>query len=508
MKEFLRRQRLGNLKLTRTWALILLVMAFALWSCVAVLPWAGDAPDLDAMVNLRESFVFYRSGVGGLLENRGGSTHPPLIYIFNSLGFALFGQRPLSLALMGLLLLVWLGLVLFNIFSESASPCMSALAAFVLSMNPLLVSCFRFMMSEGLIVLTTASCLLFYLRRKWVLLAIALCAFGLVKQTALVFVGAFGLAVLFSERTSWRRRIGTASGICLPVAFVAAGWMSFLAFKGGGAWNNEIMGNSSGGNPFTVALHALLGGFTSVYFRQNLANAFLVNFNWVSLLGGAFAVQMWLRHREQRARLFPVAALCVLVYALFVFPFPTWTIPRYGLPALFPLLVLGALALLRCDTRWGASALLGLGALSVVAQFLSFDPLTRAVYGTFEQRGQEVYDTHYSWRGPDRVMYNLQLALMSRVQNARLQKVFDSGASVMVGDCHDLKFGEKAWSVSAYPEQFSRFSNISYVACVLPQELVIPERAALVRNAKVALIPPLKSLEDPNLLPSSVVVIE
>ena len=40
----------------------------------------GDAPVLDGMIFFRESLTLHASGLAGMLAERGGSTHPPLLF--------------------------------------------------------------------------------------------------------------------------------------------------------------------------------------------------------------------------------------------------------------------------------------------------------------------------------------------------------------------------------------------------------------------------------------------
>jgi hypothetical protein len=63
-----------------TFATYAAVAAVLAWFAVQIAPFIGEAPDLDAMISLRESIVFHRDGLHGLIADRVGTgIHPPLM---------------------------------------------------------------------------------------------------------------------------------------------------------------------------------------------------------------------------------------------------------------------------------------------------------------------------------------------------------------------------------------------------------------------------------------------
>src|SRR3954463_13578469 len=85
-----------------TFAAVGLVLA---WVAVQLGQFIGEAPDFDAMISLRESIVFHRDGLKGLIADRiGTGVHPPLMDTLTSVFFAVFGEDPRSQQLIGVAL--------------------------------------------------------------------------------------------------------------------------------------------------------------------------------------------------------------------------------------------------------------------------------------------------------------------------------------------------------------------------------------------------------------------
>lgn len=479
-----------------------MIFLLLIWFAIAVLPRINEAPDLDAMINLRESFVFFDEGFKALLKSRSGSTHPPALYLLNSLAFHLGGARPETVYLLGFFLLVLMCLTLYAIFSQYTDNLTAALASFVTGMNPLVVCCFIFMMSEALIALLFCLCTLAITRSRVRWLAISLCGFALVKQTALVLIGSFALCFFLVDEQTWRKRLFRSLVLLIPVLTCAGLWLLFLFYYDGTSWNNELMNKSSGGNPYLSFLISLTNGFTSIYFLQNLTNSLIINFNWIALVGVILCAWLCIKQPALKTKLTLTCAIGFFTYTVLVLPFPTWTIPRYGLPALLPALLITIFLIIQIKQKLLALILLGI--IFVSAQFRSVDPVTGLIYGHFHQREQILYSTDYYWRGPDRAMYNLQLLLMSREQNRLVQRIFNSRAEVVVGNCHELKIGEKNWTVSLHPQNYPQFTNSRYIPCILESTLLKKEHIQRLNGRRVALLPPLRNIPTDKIKPISV----
>jgi len=170
-------------------------------------------------------------------------------------------------------------------------------------------------------------------------------------------------------------------------------------------------------------------------FVSYAAGIFVVGFMWVvsafigaDLLWGGVRMARHLPPREvegaDRKRL---AYFTVLTFALtyLLTSFRTWSNLRY-FALLYPMLVILAFAaMLRLGMGWRARtlALVTIGALFLGSVYRSFDPVARAVYGTFSTGQHDMYrmssiTKEYDGPGRDEIVYNLQFTGYHHVQNA------------------------------------------------------------------------------------------
>jgi hypothetical protein len=84
------------------------------------------------------------------------------------------------------------------------------------------------------------------------------------------------------------------------------------------------------------------------------------------------------------------------------------------------------------------------------------DPVSRKFYGTTSVGGEQIYNTAERQRGPDRMVINYAILRASHRMNARLRRIFASGATLVTGDCNAMKFGEKLFSVGFQASAFDR----------------------------------------------------
>jgi hypothetical protein len=84
------------------------------------------------------------------------------------------------------------------------------------------------------------------------------------------------------------------------------------------------------------------------------------------------------------------------------------------------------------------------------------DPVSRKLYGTASVGGEQIYNTAERQRGPDRMVINYAVLRASHRLNARLRRIFASGATMVTGDCNAMKFGEKLFSVGFQASAFDR----------------------------------------------------
>ncbi|MFI5245734.1 MAG: hypothetical protein ACHQQR_10940, partial [Gemmatimonadales bacterium] len=165
-----------------------------------------------------------------------------------------------------------------------------------------------------------------------------------------------------------------------------------------------------------------LGG---AVFAGYASGIFVLGFMWVvsaviaaDLLRGGVRMARRLPDRAvsgaDPARLAYLGVLTFLL-AYLLMSFRTWSNLRY-FALLYPLLVILAFAsMLRLGMKWRmrTAALLAIGALFVMSVYRSWDPVSRAVYGTFDVGRHDMYRMSsfsgvYAGRGRDELVYNLQ----------------------------------------------------------------------------------------------------
>ena len=182
-------------------------------------------------------------------------------------------------------------------------------------------------------------------------------------------------------------------------------------------------------------------------FLSYAAGIFLLGFMWVvtaiigaDLLAGGVRMARRLPARAvpgaDPARLAYLSVLTVMLTYLLT-SFRTWSNLRY-FALLYPLLVMLAFAaMLRLGVRWRLRtvALLAIGALFMVSVYRSWDPVSRAVYGTFSIGQRDMYrmtsiTKEFAGPGRDELVYNLQFTGYHHVQNALFRTLQPTDSTV------------------------------------------------------------------------------
>jgi hypothetical protein len=138
-----------------------------------------------------------------------------------------------------------------------------------------------------------------------------------------------------------------------------------------------------------------------------------------------------------RTALGPVVAL-TLVLTYLLTSFRTWSNVRY-FAVLYPLvLVLSYASLVRlgCGARTRRAVFAAMVVLFVVADYRSADPLSRAVYGTFDTGTRRMYRMtsitgESDGPGRDELVYNLEFADYHRVQDALFDRIHPTDSTVI-----------------------------------------------------------------------------
>ncbi len=448
-----------------TFATYAAVAAVLAWFAVQLARYIGEAPDLDAMISLRESIVFHRDGLDGLIADRVGTgIHPPLMDLLTSLSFSLFGEDPRSQQLLAIPFFAVLAAAVERLLAPWLPTGQRVLAALAVAMCPALAIVMVLVTREGLIVVLLAAALAVALaptqgKRHLLVLSAVLALLPLTKDACLVLVVPFAVfAALTGEPTAWAQRLRRGvTVLALPVA-ASLCWRAVLALSHGSSWHTWIVSPRADDGPYVVALRAMFGFENGIYLRQNLANAFIVNYLWVpALLALATLVLLW--RRPAPAALVRSVALLGGLVAMSVWTtltFPTFTVPRYAAPVIFFTLLIALLGLTLWPPRarpYVLGALIGAFALGA---WSPTDPVTRKIWGTVSIGGERVYDTAERERGPDRTAINFAALRATQRMNARLRRIFATDVTMVTGDCNSMKFGEKLFSVGFQPSAFDR----------------------------------------------------
>ncbi len=440
------------------------VAAVLAWYLIQLATFVGEAPDLDAMISLRESLVAHRDGLHGLIADRVGTgVHPPLLDLLSSSAFSLFGEDPRSQQLIGIALFALLAGAVERLLVPYLPSGQRVAAAFAVVICPSLAITLFLVSREALVLVILAAALAYTLVgpgvRRPVALGLILTLLPLAKETAPVLVLPFAVyAALAGGDSGWKAKLRRGALVLAPAVVAAIGWRIVLAIAGGDNWHTWIVSKHADDGPYVVALRAIFGLEGSVYWRQNLANAFIVNYLWVPTLLAVVAIVLAIRKPAATAIRRAIALLAGLgvIYAWTTLAFPTFTEPRYATPLTLVTLLIALIGLPLWSARWRPVMIGVLIVAFAAGSWSPTDPLSRKFYGTTSVGGEQIYNTAERQRGPDRMVINYAILRASDRLNARLRRIFASGVNTVTGDCNGMKFGEKLFSVGFQASAFDR----------------------------------------------------
>jgi hypothetical protein len=282
-------------------------------------------------------------------------------------------------------------------------------------------------------------------------------AAALAGGTLLVFsketgVAAYAFAVaaaLFVAYRRDRRPLGAQAGtlfrraalLSLPVVLFVAHVVSWNASHGSSAiWKHGWQRSTADGFTFF--------DLSDPIFVSYAAGLFVLGFMWVAwapvAIDGLYGLVAMARRRASRPvpgadpAMLPALVTMTIVLAYVLTSFRTWSNLRY-FAVLFPLFLMLTYVSLR---RLGVPARArraGLGvlvALLVVADYRSVDPLSRAVYGTFDTGVRRMYRMssitgEFDGPGRDQLVYNLEFTGYHHVQNALFERLHPTDSTVI-----------------------------------------------------------------------------
>ena len=343
------------------------------------------------MIGIRGSLTIYEEGFAGLFKNVGSEgIHPPLMDLVNFVAFGLLGKDPRSLHL--------ISIVLFALFAGGVerflAPFLPAarqrvLAAFTITICPALALTLFNVWREGLIMIIVVVALALALRPsglgpKPLALGLVLALLPLTKENGMVFVAPFALYALLIDAPDMRARLIRLAYVAgLPAASELL-WRLVLKLNDAAPWSTWVLSDHADQGSYVVALRAMFGLESGEYLRQNLANAFIVNWLWLPALLALVTLVLVFR-RPSPALVRRAVVLLVgtsVIYAWTTLTFPTFTEPRYATP-LIMLTILVVFVGLRQWPRKAQPVILGaLLFVFVAGTWAPTDPVSRKLFGT------------------------------------------------------------------------------------------------------------------------------
>lgn len=282
-------------------------------------------------------------------------------------------------------------------------------------------------------------------------------AVALAAGTLLVFaketgVAAYGFAVAAALYVAYRRDgrpLAAQAGplarrgalLALPVALFVAHVVTWDAEHASSAvWKHGWQRSTADGFKFF--------DLSDPIFVSYAAGLFVLGFMWVAwmpvAMDGLRGLVGMARRRPPRAvhganpAVLQATVTMTIVLTYVLTSFRTWSNLRY-FAVLYPLfLVLTYVSLLRLgvSARARLAGLAALTALLLVADYRSVDPVSRAVYGTFDTGVRRMYRMssitgEFEGPGRDQLVYNLEFTGYHHVQNALFARLRPTDSTVI-----------------------------------------------------------------------------
>ena len=450
------------------------LLPFAVY-LVAVFPYFGESPSLDPLVIYRESTQFYN---GGLMEilSAGTTVHPPLIYLLNSMAFFVFGKDPMSYNLVGTLVFILSSIFLYFMIKSLFGIKTAVPMTILLFLNPLVIINSFYLMNDMLILMGTILAIGFYSCGRKYFLSATLALMTLMKETSYIIIFSIFLISFFrviiknEDIKNKLKQLAREMLIFIPAILIFLAWSYFLKSLGTTEWREPFFG-AANQNSYIIIIENLYSlKIFNIFLSQNLRNAFLLNFQWIYLIGLIFYGLLYKRDiltlTKEQKYFFYILIIIILFYIILVFPFPTWTIPRYVLPILFPFFFFFAFFISRIrQQKLYLSMIMAFFILALISNFFSLDPLSLGK-GKIEIHNQSFYNINYSNGGPDRIIYNTQFLNVVRDQNNFIKDIINKNSSIIIANCYDLKLGEKVYSINIHNDFYPQLKLHKQLHCI------------------------------------------
>lgn len=401
------------------------------------LPFIQTIPYLDGNIEFVLSNIVYKEGISGYLKNQVEySVHPPLKFYLASLFFKVFGQNQVSYNLVGLFFGLSGVLGIYCLGKEMGNRNIGRQSALLLSLSPLFIANALFSLKDFIIAVLIIFSLLFYSRKKYLLSSGFSCLAVMTKETALIFPFSILLVELFFflKNLFQKKKVKiefSALFFLLPFFFYFL-WCDFLIKNNQKPWGDWIFAETaSRGALYTALYNFFTLKLFNKYAFQHWRQLFILNFNWIFWLILLSGVILYFRKKENqrfflkeflkgtdRFKTFSVILIFLFGYLLSVLSFPTFTIPRYGLP-IIPFFLIGvsfSIWIITKDKKtpfrfFFISCVIFVNCLSL---FTSVDLVSKYLWKKVSILGQEIYNLKDHLAGNDGITYNFQFLLIAK----------------------------------------------------------------------------------------------
>ncbi len=407
------------------------------------LPFIDSYPHLDGNIDFVKSYDFYKGGIDQYSGNW-RSVHPPLKFLITNTLYHIFGLNYLVFNLIGYIL----GLVgisaLFLLAKKLFNSQIAAVAALLLASSPLFLSQAIFSLLDYLLTIFIIISLYFYSRKNFGKYAVFAVSALMIKESGILLP----IIIIFIEIISFlqTKKISFHKIICLILPLASFyGWSYFLAVNHIKMWGDWIFGETADkGAMYTIVYNLITLKFLNQYTFSHWRQLLFLNFNWillpVGLLGMVINFKKILIDSHDWQKIKTIIAIFLLIFAniFTVLAFPTYTIPRYGLPVIVLgyLFVAPGIEFLTIKFKERQKIIyLFFSLIIFLSLFLSIDPLATKIWGKTKVLGQDVYALNRTWAGNDGIAYNMQYLMILKKRTNLIIGAEKEKRPVLSDDC-------------------------------------------------------------------------
>jgi hypothetical protein len=255
----------------------------------------------------------------------------------------------------------------------------------------------------------------------------------------------------------------------------------------------DVMYNPSNQSSYQIVIDNLAHlKFINTYFTSNITNLFVYYFNWLIpaiILLTSIPLVHWLTKKasKRQKHLLVFWLFISFSYILFVFSFPTWTIVRYIIPVLPFFIILASIGLNVTFKKvsWVIPLVL-IVFWFTLGNFSNLDPITNKLNkGSLKSMGESFYAIKFYDNSYERIAYNVKYFKATKNQNNLIKRIYATKTDVFVGDCIDLKLGEKIWSTNVHNKFYPGMNTDIKVRCINHWEIEKYQRLLLGKSIAV-----------------------